>query len=295
MKTALSFENRPKESRDYHCNMSESRSSGNVMPYVTKFSGKTKISSSEVVNIFKKYDSDGNGYIEKSELDSFLLDLQEESSVKNVDLKELKVAILQRYDEDSDGRLELTELMKILPTEENFLHNFRDQNEIHIVDFMKIWYHYDKDRSGFLETKELKGFLLDLMKIKQEDTKSVKQVENYTDVILDLFDANKDGQIELKELAKILPIEKNYLRKFQADANLSAQEFEDLFRHYDQDNNGYIEDSELMGFIRDILERTGREPNASELEKYRVNILQFSDTDNDGKLSKKELQMLLCK
>ena len=279
------------------CNTHGSRSADDVVlqPFVAKFSGKTKISSSEVVNIFKKYDSDGNGYIETKELDNFLLDLQRESCVKNIDLEEFKIAILQKYDEDSDGRLQLSELMKILPTEENFLHPFRDLSEIHIVDFMKIWYHYDRDRSGFLEVKELKGFLLDLMKIKQGDAKSVKHVESYTIGILELFDSNKDGKIELKELANILPLERNYLRKFRADADLSTEEFEDLFQHYDHDHNGLIEDSELMAFIRDILERTGREPNASELEEYRGNILQFLDTDNDGKLSKKELQMLLCK
>ena len=294
MKTVLCLENRSKNLKDSLCiYTNEDRQITSYTQY-RNASGETRISSSEMMNVFKKYDCNNNGYIKTSELDNFLDDFIMENQFNNADIDKLKISILQRC-KDSSGRLEMSELMQFLPSEENFLHHFRDQHEIHIADFMKIWYHYDKDRSGFLETKELKSFLLDLMKTKQEDLKSVKQVEEYTNVILDLFDANKDGKIELKELAKIIPIENNYLRKFHADANLSTQEFEDLFGHYDQDNNGYIEDSELMGFIRDILERAGREPNSLELERYRANILQFSDTDNDGKLSKKELQMLLCK
>jgi len=267
-----------------------------LSPYVTCFKGQNEIDSPTFVEIFQKYDQDGNGFIESHELDNFLRDLQQENPKNNKsDFEKFKRSILDNYDHDHDGRIGMAELSKILPTEDNFLLHFRQSTKLHVADFMKIWYHYDVDRSGFLEREELKGFLFDLLKKTSDKEKDhLQKLDDYTEVILELFDVNKDNKIELCELSKILPVEENYLSKFQADAELTKDEFNDLFRHYDQDNNGHIEDSELMGFIRDVLARTGKEPTTTALEKYRQNILSVCDSDNDGRLSSKELAMLLC-
>lgn len=67
-----------------------------------------------------------------------------------------------------------------------------------------------------------------------------------------------------------------------------------MFDHYDADNNGEIEGSELLVLLRDVMKRMGLEPdNASELEKMKDVVLGVSDKDNDGKLSKSELSLLL--
>lgn len=49
-----------------------------------------------------------------------------------------------------------------------------------------------------------------------------------------------------------------------------------------------------MVLLRDVMKRMGLEPdNASELEKMKDVVLGVSDKDNDGKLSKSELSLLL--
>lgn len=265
----------------------------NTKQKIQKFQGLTAISSPQFIAIFKKFDVDNNGYIEKSELDAFFKELIKEKKGE-VDFQSFKEQIMKDYDENSDNKISMDELAKILPTEENFLVHFRDTTHLHVSDFMKIWYHYDQDKSGFLESNELLGFLHDVLESKnQNDVITPKQLEEYTEVILDLFDKNKDGKLELSELSKILPLEENFLNKINKAAELTRDEFEKLFQHYDQDGNGYIEDTELMGFLKDLLQNKAREPTTHDLEQYRTCILEISDKDNDGKLSKEELELLL--
>lgn len=284
------------------CNSSKSADKKEIMaassdtPYVQQFQGKSNMSSAEFIEIFNKYDKDGNGFIEKKELDLFLDDvIKNKNGVGDsaIEKQKCKEALLSQYDANSDCKFSMHELAKVLPTEENFLLHFRDSTKLHIADFMKIWYHYDADRSGYLEVNELKGFLRDLLERKAKQKASIQQIDDYTEVILDLFDKNHDDRIELSELAKILPIEENFLSKFQSETQLSKKEFEELFTHYDQDHNGYIEDTELMGFLRDLLENKERQPSTADLEQYRTCIMEISDVDKDGRLSKSELELLL--
>jgi len=111
---------------------------------------------------------------------------------------------------------------------------------------------------------------------------------------MDRYDENKDGKIGLKELSRILPENDNFFAKFQGKPALSREDFDSVFDHYDTDNSGEIEGSELLVLLRDVMIRMGLEPEDSqELEKMRDVVLGVSDKDNDGKLSRSELAMLL--
>lgn len=117
-------------------------------------------------------------------------------------------------------------------TKVNFLAQLQSNSTYHIVDFVKIWYHYDANRNGLLERNELKAFLHDLLKIK-EDNLTAKKLEEYVDYILENYDRNQDGKIELGELSKILNVEDNFLARFQ-DGDLTKEQFEEVFAHYDK-------------------------------------------------------------
>ena len=117
------------------------------------------------MEIWNHYDSDGNGFIEDKELDSFLRELSSTNSengaevwtkdfkifaLKNVIklvclklipesiLADIKQAFLDAYDENGDGKISVQEMAEILPTEENFLVLFRRESALPGTDFMKV-------------------------------------------------------------------------------------------------------------------------------------------------------------
>lgn len=256
---------------------------------------KKRITSVEFVALFKKYDTDGNGQIDKSELNQFLTDLLAELGHENVKPKVLanvKEKLLEKYDDNFDGMIGMDELEKILPTEENFLMKFRNDTNLTSVDFIRCYNHYDADKSGYLEKNELEAFLCELLRSKDMAV-TPQRIADYVEVFMELYDLNKDGKLELAEVAKILPIEENFLTKFEGRAELSRDEFNSVFDHYDKDKSGTIEGVELTALLRDICAREGKAPNTTDMEDMKKSILDLVDINKDGKLSREELGMLL--
>lgn len=60
-----------------------------------------------------------------------------------------------------------------------------------------------------------------------------------------------------------------------------------------QDNNGSIENEELRGFLKDLLELVKKDYDAADLEEFEETILQGVDYNQDGKINRKELTMIL--
>ncbi|CAB3993570.1 calretinin-like [Paramuricea clavata] len=206
------------------------------MSIVKQFKGNKILSSAEFVSLFKKYDKDGNGLIETSELDSFLSDLCEELGDENqlkCDIKELKSLVLSKYDVNADGKLSMEEMSKVLPTEKNFLMSFRKNVKLTSVEFMEIWFHYDLDKSGYLEGSEIEGFIYDFLK-KAECDVSPTKIECYKDDILNTIDTDRDGKISLTELAELLPAGENFFKKYENKHRLDQGDFDEIFDHYDK-------------------------------------------------------------
>jgi len=272
-------------------------SAEDLQPFVSSFLGKKKITSSEFIAIFQKYDKDGNGTIDSAEIDNFLRDLAAEHGSEvssDEDFKKFRNMVISKYDMNADGKISMDELAKILPAEENFLMQFRKDHNVSSVDFIKIWYHYDTDRNGFLDTAELDGFLRDLLGYSDSKADVTPQkIAEHRKSILTMFDANKDGKIELSEMAKILPVEDNFFSTI-GRGDLTKDEFNRMFSHYDKDNNGMIEDVELIAFLRDLLGKNGKTPTTTELETFRATILAASDLNKDGCLDAAELRLMFA-
>lgn len=60
-----------------------------------------------------------------------------------------------------------------------------------------------------------------------------------------------------------------------------------------QDNNGEIENEELRGFLKDLLELVKKDYDAQDLIDFEETILQGVGYDKEGKISRKELTMIL--
>ncbi|XP_074593098.1 calbindin-32-like [Brevipalpus obovatus] len=267
------------------------------------------LSASQFMDVWRHYDRDGNGFIEGRELDKFLREFvtslsptdenEPEPRFTEATLAELKECFMEAYDDNRDGRIEIRELAQLLPLEESFLLLFRFDNPLESsVEFMKIWREYDTDNSGYIEADELKNFLRDLMREANrenldEDIDEDQLIE-YTDTLLQIFDTNKDGKLQLSEMAKLLPVKENFLcRSNFMGTKLAQQDIEAVFALYDRDNNGTIENEELKGFLKDLLELVKKDYDASDLDQFQRSILKGCDLNRNGKINKKELTMIL--
>ncbi|XP_033753863.1 calbindin-32-like isoform X2 [Pecten maximus] len=275
-----------------------------------------QITANQFMDVWHHYDSNGDGYIEGKELDSFLKELvtsinKEDVGIEVVSetaLKEAKELILNAFDENRDGKIDIAELAQILPTEENFLLLFRRDHPLDSsVEFMKVWREFDTDHSGFIEADELKNFLRHLLKQKKrEDTITEEQLTIYTGTVLQLFDRNKDGKLQLSEMAKLLPVRENFLcRPVFKTLAISANKMTDddikrVFGLYDRDGNGSIENEELNGFLKDLMElvEEGKTADDKDYDEEDLNeckkiLLDKCDLNHDGKINLDELTMVL--
>ncbi|CAL8351188.1 unnamed protein product [Merluccius merluccius] len=253
-----------------------------------------ELTAAQFIDIWKHYDADGNGYIEGKELESFFHELEVSRRGAGVDptnalFKEKMNEFMANFDKNGDGRIEMSELAQILPTEENFLLCFR-QYVGSSSEFMIAWRLYDTDRSGYIESNELKGFLSDLLK-KANRHYDDKKLNEYTATILKMFDLNGDGKLGLSEMARLLPIQENFLLKFQ-DIKLTTKEFNGLFTLYDQDGNGYIDEQELDALLKDLCDKNKMKVDPAGLLSYKSSIMALSDV---GKLYRTELEIVLCR
>uniref|UniRef100_A0A803YCH6 Calbindin n=1 Tax=Meleagris gallopavo TaxID=9103 RepID=A0A803YCH6_MELGA len=231
----------------------------------------------------------GNGYMDGKELQNFIQELQQARKKAGLDLTPEMKAFVDQYGKATDGKIGIVELAQVLPTEENFLLFFRCQQLKSSEDFMQTWRKYDSDHSGFIDSEELKSFLKDLLQKANKQIEDSKLTE-YTEIMLRMFDANNDGKLELTELARLLPVQENFLIKFQG-VKMCAKEFNKAFEMYDQDGNGYIDENELDALLKDLCEKNKKELDINNLATYKKSIMALSD---GGKLYRAELALILC-
>ncbi|CAH8578280.1 unnamed protein product [Schistosoma intercalatum] len=285
----------------------ENYRSGNCLlsyfdPNTKKFRNFT---ASQFGDVWNHFDQDGNGFIDGEELEMFMGKLVEciipkhaRNQLSEDDTRELVNELLKVIDTNNDNRIDIRELAQLLPTDEEFLILFQRENKLNSsVDFMKVWREFDKDHSGFIEADELKDFLTELLSfgIHKDDEKFDEKIIEYTDTILKLFDHNRDGKLQLSEMSRLIPVEENFLCRpiFKHAGKITAADVDRVFALYDTDKNGTIEDLELYGFLKDLLELVEEDFDESDLDYTRSMILQNWDFNNDGKISLEEMRMLL--
>ncbi|XP_041453883.1 secretagogin-like [Lytechinus variegatus] len=166
--------------------------------------------SRALLKLWKKYDTNSSGFIERSQLKSFIRDLC--SGKKEVDdkkLDEYAAATLKLCDRNNDGRLGLREMTRLLniKQESNFLNQFDERvknmtEKEKIRHINRVFHHYAQDGCNEIEGEQLDAFISDLM---DTDSKmDMSQLEISKRAILHNFDCNRDGKINLEELAMCL-------------------------------------------------------------------------------------------
>ncbi|XP_016348759.1 secretagogin-like isoform X1 [Sinocyclocheilus anshuiensis] len=253
------------------------------------------------LQIWQHFDADDNGYIEGKELDDFFRHMLEKLGPKDKitgeRVQQIKKSFMSTYDLTSDVRLAIHELANmILPEDENFLLIFRREAPLdNSVEFMKIWRKYDADSSGYISAVELKGFLKDLFQQHKKNIPS-RKLDEYTNTMMSIFDKNKDGRLDLNDLARILALQDNFLLQFKMDASSQEErkrDFEKIFAHYDISKTGALEGPEVDGFVKDMTELVRPSIRGVDLDKLRKVLLRHCDVNKDGKIQKSELALCL--
>ncbi|XP_016430980.1 secretagogin-like isoform X2 [Sinocyclocheilus rhinocerous] len=212
-------------------------------------------------------------------------------------VQQIKKSFMSTYDLTSDGRLAIHELANmILPEDENFLLIFRREAPLdNSAEFMKIWRKYDADSSGYISAVELKDFLKDLFQQHKKNIPS-RKLDEYTNTMMSIFDKNKDGRLDLNDLARILALQDNFLLQFKMDASSQEErkrDFEKIFAHYDISKTGALEGPEVDGFVKDMTELVRPSIRGVDLDKLREVLLRHCDVNKDGKIQKSELALCL--
>ncbi|XP_066482288.1 secretagogin [Tiliqua scincoides] len=260
-----------------------------------------RLDAAAFLRLWQHFDADDNGYIEGKELDNFfhhlLKTLDSESAVTEEKVQRVKERFMSAYDVTADGRLQIHELANMLLSEdENFLLFFRRETPLdNSVEFMKIWRQYDADSSGFISAAELQDFLQDLLR-QHGRTVSKAKLQEYTGTMMKLFDKNKDGRLDLNDLARILALQENFLLQFKMDACSTEErkrDFEKIFAHYDVSKTGALEGPEVDGFVKDMMELVKPSISGMDLDKFRQILLHHCDVNKDGKIQKSELALCL--
>ncbi|KAK1896225.1 Secretagogin [Dissostichus eleginoides] len=166
--------------------------------------------SVDFMKIWRKYDVDCSGYISARELKAFLKDLfqNHQKEVSSDKLEEYTDTMMKIFDKSKDGSLDLNDLARILALEDNFLLQFQMEacgKEERKRDFTKIFEHYDVSKTGALEGAEVDGFVKDMMGLVRPNLTG-PELDKLRGVLLRHCDVNKDGKIQMNELALCLGV-----------------------------------------------------------------------------------------
>uniref|UniRef100_A0A3B3Q538 Secretagogin n=1 Tax=Paramormyrops kingsleyae TaxID=1676925 RepID=A0A3B3Q538_9TELE len=244
------------------------------------------LNAGDFLLIWRRFDADDNGYIEGKELDDFfrhmMMKLRPGEEITEDKVQQLKRRFMSAYDLTADGRLQIHELANmILPEDENFLLLFRRETPLdNSVEFMK----------GYVS----QNFLKDLI-VQHKKAVSPRKLDKYTETMMNIFDRNKDGQLDLNDLARILALQENFLLQFKIDVSQKERkrDFEKIFAHYDVSKTGALEGPEVDGFVKDMMELVKPSIGATDLDKFRQVLLCHCDMNRDGKIQKSELALCL--
>ncbi|XP_055081106.1 secretagogin-like isoform X2 [Periophthalmus magnuspinnatus] len=227
------------------------------------------------LQIWQHFDVHDQGHVERQDLEEFFRLMLQKLGLKREEVTEQRVEVLREkvlsaFDPKED-QLQIQEVAALLlPEDENFLLLFRRETPLNnSVEFMRIWRNYDRDSSGFISALELK---------------------------MKMFDKNRDGHLDLGDLARILAMKENFLLRFQMDGcslEDRRRDFEKIFAHYDVSGTGALEGPEVDGFVKDMMELVKPSISGLELDCFRKLLLNHCDLNRDGKIQKNELALCL--
>ena len=149
------------------------------------------MSFAQIKEVFKKFDQDGSGMIDASELQMVLVQLNRQRSDEDVK-KYLKEA-----DTDGDGLVSLKEFCAMVNIE---YEGDDDDPRVSEAEILKECFAvFDKDGSGYIERQELMDLMLNL-----GTASFTAPSEETVDALLKEADIDGDGKISYSEFVRVM-------------------------------------------------------------------------------------------
>ncbi|XP_072013593.1 calretinin-like isoform X2 [Amphiura filiformis] len=272
--------------------------------FLEKYPSTNKLTADAFAKIWGNYDTNGSGFIDEEGLDKFFKDLLQTMTKDEINPemeKDLRDCMMSAYDRAGDGRIAMSELAEILPTDENFIMVFRsmEEHKLDSVEFMEMWKKYDKDKSGYINAKELKRFIRDVLKAAGNHTIRTEKLDEYVQAIVSILDKDGNGKLGMKEMSRLLSVsQSNVLTQFEAkfegmSLRDKVKHFNDTFNYYDKSRTGYLDGSELDAFIKDLMEPDVDDLSAVQIDAFKKQIVLMCDSNDDGRIDKEDFKLIL--
>jgi Ca2+-binding EF-hand superfamily protein len=262
--TTSSFSSSSSSSVQQSSSSSFSQSYSATTSYSTSSSSSVAVSFSSVQDVkkaFRKFDSNGDGHLDRSELKQLLI-----SSGKNVSDQEVN-ALFAQGDVDGDGMIDIQEFVKMMfPAATTTLTKVQ-QSFNNLNDVKAAFRRFDADGDGHISRTELRQVM-----------SSFSEAE--VDSIFALGDKDQSGGIDYQEfIAMMLPNATSILQGIASQFN-SIASVKEGFKRIDTNGDGAISRQEL---------KQGMHLSDQELEV----VFALGDIDGDGEISMAEFIPLM--
>ncbi|EGD81550.1 hypothetical protein, variant [Salpingoeca rosetta] len=278
-------------------------------------------------DFWAELDVDGDGRIELDELINYVTKVlvdKTDSTVRSV--KDLAREIFERADRDGNGVLSKRELKRVLHEDDDLRDELRAAHGRHWKDF---WTELDANGDGQIEFEELVEYIdkahkqhvdnavASAAEARSNPAAAEEKADKGTDEtstggestartdetfgerlarmrahVRDIFeraDRDKNGWLSKKELKRVLHEDDDLRYELRTSGGRPWKEF---WAELDVDNDGRIEEKELVDYLMKVLTEKASKHHASLKERAK-DIFERADRDKNGWLSKKELKRVL--
>ena len=215
----------------------------------------------EVKQAFRRFDSDGDGHLDRNELKNLLIQSGKSVSDQEVDL------LFRQGDVDGDGRIDIQEFVKLMFPAANATLSKLQQSFKSLNDVKASFRKYDSDGDGHISRGELRQVMAGFS-------------DQEVDSIFALGDKDQSGGIDYQEfIALMIPNSSSILGKI-ASQFASVQKIKEGFKMIDANGDGAISRNELRSGLR--LDDTALDV-----------VFAIGDIDQDGEISMSEFIRLM--
>jgi len=212
----------------------------------------------DVKTAFKKYDGNGDGSIDRGELNKALTNYKLNFSDQEVDV------IFKAGDLDGDGEIDYEEFMWLMcPDASTIIRKFRDTYKT-LNEVKAAFKKFDKNRDGALNKDEISRMMY---------STGYSYTDIEVDAIMNLGDTDGDGEIDLEEFLVLMSADVSITLAKIRQSFSSIEEVKNLFKEIDVDSDGLLSKEEMMT-------SPGNRFDEEEVEA----IFQLGDTNGDNVL-----------
>merc|ERR1712241_1640267 len=225
----------------------------------------------DVKAAFFRFDKNGDGAIDRSELKQMLSATGKNPSDQEVD------QLFRKGDTDGDGQIDLQEFVFLMFPAATTTINKLQRSFKNLSEVKSAFRKYDVDGDGHITRNELRQVMS-------------KFTDAEVDQVFAIGDMDKSGGIDYQEFVSMMvPNSVATIKKLSANFR-SVSDIKAAFKRFDADGDGEISVGE---FIRVMSPST-----AAALQRFRntfaciedvISAFRVIDSNNDGALNKKEL------